>query len=48
MDNNIVKNTVYDKLVIVKSTSKIVTKTQYDSDQQDLKKKFEDAGKKVT
>ena len=56
MDNDIVKNTVYDKLVFkvnafntkIPSTSESVTKTQYDLEKQGLEKKIEDVGKKDT
>ena len=56
MDNNAVKNTVYDKLFTKvnaidtrtpRRTSTSVTKIQFDSDNQDLEKKIEDFNKKI-
>ena len=55
VNNNVLKKTVYDKLVInvdaidtkIPRTSGLVTKTRYDSDKQSLEKNIEDAGKKI-
>ena len=55
VNNNVLKKTVYDKLVInvdaidtkIPTTSGLVTKTRYDSDKQSLEKNIEDAGKKI-
>ena len=53
VDNDVVKKTVYDKLVmsmllILRYHRLLVTKTQYDSDKQSLEKKIEDVDKKIT
>ena len=56
MDNDFVKKTVYEKLVIkvnafdsnIPSISGLVTKRQYHSDKQVLKKKIGDLDKKIT
>ena len=55
VNNNVLKKTVYDKLVInvdaidtkIPRTSGLVTKTRYDSDKRSLEKNIEDAGKKI-
>ena len=55
VDNGTVKKAEYDKLATrvnaivtkIPSTSGLVTKTQYDSDKQGLKKKIEDVDKKI-
>ena len=50
MNNEVVKNTVYDKLVAkVNSidTSGFVLKTKFDTDKSDLEKKISDADKKI-
>ena len=54
VDNDVVKNTVYDKLVIkvnlidtkMPGNSGLVTKTQYELDKQGFKKKIEDVDEK--
>ena len=54
VDNDVVKKTVYDKLVIsvnatdnkIPSTSRLVNKTQYDFYKQGLVRKIEDVDKK--
>ena len=53
--NNVVKTTVYDKLVIkvnatdtkIPSTGGLLTQTQYDSDKQGTKKKTDNVDKKT-
>ena len=48
--NNVVKKTVYDKLVakvISVDASGFVLKTKYDTDKSDLEKKINDAEKKI-
>ena len=55
MDKDVVKKTVYNQLVSkanaidtkIPSTSELVTKTQYDSDKQDLEKRIEGVDKEV-
>ena len=55
MDKDVVKKTVYNQLVRkanaidtkIPSTSELVTKTQYDSDKQDLEKRIEGVDKEV-
>ena len=55
MDKGVVKKTVYNQLVSkanaidtnIPSTSELVTKTQYDSDKQDLEKRIEGVDKEV-
>ena len=55
MDKDVVKKTVYNQLVSkanaidtkIPSTSELVTKTQYDSDKQDLEKRIEGVAKEV-
>ena len=40
--NNVVKKTVYDKLVVVYGITKFILKTKYDTDKSDLEKKIPD------
>ena len=55
MDKDVVKKTLYNQLVSkanaidtkIPSTSELVTKTQYDSDKQDLEKRIEGVDKEV-
>ena len=50
VNNDVVKKTVYDKLVTKVNTinsSKFVLKTQYDTDKSDLEKKINDANKEI-
>ena len=55
MDKDVVKKTVYNQLVTkanaidtkIPSTSELVTKTQYDSDKQDLEKRIEGVDKEI-
>ena len=55
MDKGVVKKTVYNQLVSkanaidtkIPSTSELVTKTQYDSDKQDLEKRIEGVDKEI-
>ena len=55
MDNDDIKKTVYDKLLTKinvidtkkPSTSKLITKAQYDSDKHVLEKKIEDFDRKI-
>ena len=55
VDNDVVKETIYDKLVTkvnaidteISSTGGLVFKTQYDSGKQNLDKKIEDVNQKI-
>ena len=55
VDNDVVKETIYDKLVTkvdaidteISSTGRLVFKTQYDSGKQNLEKKIEDVNQKI-
>ena len=47
MNNEVVKKTVYDKLVAKVDVNGFVLKTKYGTDRSDLGKKISDAGKKL-
>ena len=55
VDNDVVKETIYDKLVTkvnaidteISSTGGLVFKAQYDSGKQNLEKKIEDVNQKI-
>ena len=47
MNNEVVKKTVYDKLVAKVDVKGFVLKSKYGTDRSDLEKKISDAGKKL-